>query len=99
MIGGGVEAEVSAAQEALIRVFERILDVAAEADGMGVSPLSMVSVRLLADASQVGSVIGKGGKVVEKIRKETGCKIKVLKAEKLSCAGPTDELVEVKILF
>lgn len=91
-----VEAEVSPAQEALIRVFERILDVAAEADGLGVAPGSMVSIRLLAEASQVGSVIGKGGKVVEKIRKESGCKIRVLAAEKMPCAGPTDEVVEIE---
>ncbi|KAK3016271.1 hypothetical protein RJ639_006102 [Escallonia herrerae] len=71
------EVEVSAAQEALVRVFERILDVAAESDGVSVGPGWMVSCRLLAEISQAGSVIGKGGKVIEKIRKDSGCRLKV----------------------
>lgn len=94
---GGEEVEVSAAQEALLRVFERILDVAAESDGIGVAAGGVVSCRLLVETSQVGSVIGKGGKIVEKIRKYSGCKIKVLSGEKLpACAGPTEELVEIE---
>lgn len=93
-----VEVKVSAAQEAVLRVFERILEVAAEVEG--VPPGGVVSCRLLADTSQVGSVIGKGGKVVEKIRKESGSKIKVLTAEKLpACAATTDEMVEVNLFF
>ncbi|XP_057976486.1 KH domain-containing protein HEN4 [Malania oleifera] len=89
--------EVSAAQEALIRVFERILDVAAETDGDSAPPGGVVSCRLLAEASQAGSVIGKGGKVIENIRKDSGCKIRVLSGEKLpSCAGSNDELVEIE---
>ena len=93
--GSSEEVEASAAQEAVLRVFERILKVAAEVDG--VPPGGVVSCRLLAETSQVGSVIGKGGKVVEKIRRESGSKIKVLTAEKLpTCAASTDEMVEVK---
>lgn len=89
--------EVSAAQEALVRVFERILLVAAEADGGYVAPGGVVSCRLLTDKSVVGSVIGKGGKVIEKIRKDTGCKIRILVDDKLpSCALPTDEMVEIE---
>ncbi|PSS02785.1 KH domain-containing protein [Actinidia chinensis var. chinensis] len=87
------EVEVSAAQEAVVRVFERILDVSAEAGrGLGV-PGGVVSCRLLAVSGHAGSVIGKGGKVVEKIRKDTGCRIRVLSAEKLS---PKDEIVEIE---
>ncbi|KAL6964217.1 hypothetical protein U1Q18_035275 [Sarracenia purpurea var. burkii] len=91
------ETQVSAAQEAVVRVFERILDVAAETDGDSVAPAGVVSCRLLAEGSQVGSVIGKGGKVVEKIRKDTGCKIRVLSSERLpACASPNDEIVEIE---
>ncbi|KAL6347470.1 hypothetical protein AAG906_025992 [Vitis piasezkii] len=93
--GSSEEVEASAAQEAVLRVFERILEVAAEVDG--VPPGGVVSCRLLAETSQVGSVIGKGGKVVEKIRRESGSKIKVLTAEKLpTCAASTDEMVEIE---
>uniref|UniRef100_A0A5B7BJP2 K Homology domain-containing protein n=1 Tax=Davidia involucrata TaxID=16924 RepID=A0A5B7BJP2_DAVIN len=91
------EIEVSAAQEAVIRVFERILDVAAETDGVSVVQSGVVSCRLLAETSQVGSVIGKGGKVIEKIRKDSGCKIRVLNSEKLpACAQSNDEMIEIE---
>lgn len=83
---------VSAAQEAVVRVFERVIELAAESDGLvEMAGGGVASCRLLAETSQVGSVIGQGGKVVEKIRKDTGCKIKVLTSEKL----PSDEMVEV----
>ncbi|XP_022763643.1 KH domain-containing protein HEN4 isoform X7 [Durio zibethinus] len=85
------EIDVSKAQEALVRVFERILEVAAESNG---AALGMVSCRLLAEVKQVGSVIGKGGKVVEKIREDTGTKIRVLTDKLPACAGPTEEIVE-----
>ncbi|KAI3815326.1 hypothetical protein L1987_14989 [Smallanthus sonchifolius] len=89
--------EVSAAQEALIRVFERILFVAAEADGGNLASGGVASCRLLADKSVIGSVIGKRGKVIEKIRKDTGCKIRILVQDRLpSCALPTDEMVEIE---
>lgn len=89
--------EVSAAQEALVRVFERILLVAAEADGGYFAPGGVASCRLLADKSVIGSVIGKGGKVIEKIRKDTRCKVRILVQDKLpSCALPTDEMVEIE---
>lgn len=89
---------VSVAQEALVRVFERILVAAAEADGGG--GVGSVSARLLVDKSVIGSVIGKGGKVIEKIRKDFGCKIRVLVQDKMSsCALPTDEMVEVSRFF
>ncbi|KAH9697224.1 KH domain-containing protein HEN4 [Citrus sinensis] len=84
--------EVSKAQEALIRVFERILEVASETEGV---EMGVVSCRLLAETKQVGSVIGKGGKVVEKIRKESGCKIRVLAENLSACAGPNDEIIEI----
>ncbi|CAI9287011.1 unnamed protein product [Lactuca saligna] len=94
---GSDYSEVSAAQEALVKVFERILLVAAEADGGYFAPGGVASCRLLADKSVIGSVIGKGGKVIEKIRKDTGCRVRILVQDKLpSCALPTDEMVEIE---
>ncbi|XVE66618.1 hypothetical protein DITRI_Ditri08aG0092800 [Diplodiscus trichospermus] len=87
------EIDASKAQEALVKVFERILEVAAESNG---ASLEMVSCRLLAQAKQVGSVIGKGGKIVEKIREDTGTKIRVLTDKLPACAGPTEEIVEIE---
>ncbi|XP_038888005.1 KH domain-containing protein HEN4 [Benincasa hispida] len=93
----GEEVEASKAQEGLLKVFERILEVAAESEGVGVAAeVGVVSCRLLADVAQIGSVIGKGGKVVEKIRKETGCRIRVLTDKLPACAGPSDEMIEIE---
>ncbi|KAE9465284.1 hypothetical protein C3L33_02810, partial [Rhododendron williamsianum] len=42
-----------------------------------------------------GAVIGKKGKVVEKIRKETGCRISVLSSVK---SPHSEEIIEMKTL-
>ncbi|XP_027932391.1 KH domain-containing protein HEN4 [Vigna unguiculata] len=87
--------EVSKAQEALLLVFDRILDVAAETEGVDVGDMLM-SCRLVADAAQAGSVIGKGGRVVERIKKNTGCKIRVLTDDLPLCASSSDEIIEIE---
>ncbi|KAL4303847.1 hypothetical protein GQ457_10G019830 [Hibiscus cannabinus] len=87
------EIEVSRAQEALVKVFERILEVAAESNG---AALGMVSCRLLVEAKQAGGVIGKGGKVVEKIKEDTGTKIRILTDKLPACASATEEIVEIE---
>lgn len=88
--------EVSDAQEGLVRVYERVLNVAAETDGCYFENNGVVSCRLLVDSSLVGFVIGKGGKGVYKIRKDTGCKVIVCGREKLpSCAMANDDMIEV----
>lgn len=89
------DGEVSRAQDALLKVFDRVLDVAAETSGTEVGD-RVVSCRLLADTSQVGAVIGKAGKVVEKIRMDTGCKIRVLNENLPACTNPSDEIIEIE---
>ncbi|CAN4107901.1 unnamed protein product [Withania somnifera] len=91
------EIDVSAAQEALVRVFERVIEVTAENNGVVLGVENVVSCRLLVKGSQVGALMGKGGKVIDTIRKENGCRIKVLTSGKMpSCASPTDEIVEIE---
>ena len=89
---GDGPSEISRAQEALVRVFERVLDVAAESE---VRDGGVVSCRLVAGPPQVGSVIGKGGRVVERIRKETGCKIRALSSNGVRGVFSLDEIIEV----
>lgn len=89
------ETEISKAQEALLRVFERILEVAAESNGVEVG-VGVVSCRLLVETNRVGSIIGKQGKVVESIRKETGTKVRVLVDKLPACANRNDEMLEVR---
>lgn len=88
--------DVSAAQEGVVRVFERAVEVAAEGDAVaGID--GVVSCRLLVHKNQGGAVIGKGGMVVEKIKKDTGCRVKVLTVE--TCfpgSSSMDEIVEVR---
>ncbi|KAJ6691075.1 KH DOMAIN-CONTAINING PROTEIN HEN4 [Salix koriyanagi] len=95
VVFSGIESalEVSKGQEALVRVFERILEVAAESDSV---TDGVVSCRMLAEVSSVGAVIGKGGKVVEKIRKDCGCKIKVLADKLPDCAASNEEIIEIE---
>ncbi|CAN6449545.1 unnamed protein product [Victoria cruziana] len=86
---------ISVAQDALVRVFDRVLEVEDEKPASGGTG-STVTCRLLASTGQVGGVMGKGGKVVAKIRKETGAKIRVLPVEQLpACASPSDELIQI----
>ncbi|GAB2254186.1 hypothetical protein Droror1_Dr00021995 [Drosera rotundifolia] len=85
--GGGDERdvdvyEVSAAQEALIRVYEWVLEVYEEEEMVRVSEeegrggegggLSCCCCMLLAVSEEVKRLIGRGGKRIERIRKESG---------------------------
>ncbi|CAA6672171.1 unnamed protein product [Spirodela intermedia] len=79
--GDGDEEDASPAQRALIRVFERILRVEEEKEK---EIQGLVMCRLLAPSTQVGCVLGKGGKIVEKIRQESGAQIRVLSMEQIS---------------
>lgn len=97
--GDGDWFDVSAAQDGILRVFERVVEVAAEGDAVEKIE-GVVSCRLLAWKNQAGAIIGKGGKIVEKIRKDTGCRIRVLALEKLpSGSMPTEEIVEVRKVY
>ncbi|XP_022636944.1 uncharacterized protein LOC106761301 isoform X1 [Vigna radiata var. radiata] len=55
----------------------------------------LMSCRLVAEAAQAGSVIGKGGRVVQMTKKNTGCKIRVLTDDLPLCASSSDEIIEV----
>lgn len=55
------------------------------------------NLRLLVESSQVDLMIQRGGKVVEKIRKDSCCKIMVLTLDnRASFAAHNDEIVEVR---
>ncbi|KAK7293944.1 hypothetical protein RJT34_16825 [Clitoria ternatea] len=79
----------SAAQAALIRVFERIVD-----EDSGTSN-SSVSCRLVAPTYQVGSVLGRGGKIVEKIRQESGAQVRVLPKDQIPLPPTGDEFIQI----
>ncbi|KAL5078951.1 hypothetical protein RYX36_007372 [Vicia faba] len=95
-VGDG-ELQVSNAQEAVVRVFERIWELETEKGvnsnsnsnnrGMDVEVFG----KLLARSSQVGAVVGKGGKNISTIRNNTGTKIRVCPAP--HSAAKDEELV------
>ncbi|KAL2635219.1 hypothetical protein R1flu_006698 [Riccia fluitans] len=90
---------LSPAQEALFRVHSRIVDSEGsngsdEEDEDG-GP-SLVTTRLLVPNNQIGCLLGKGGKIIEQMRDETGAQIRILPKEQLpGCALPSDELVQI----
>ncbi|KAK1323873.1 KH domain-containing protein [Acorus calamus] len=87
------ELEVSPAQEALIRVFDRVLEVGAEV-GEGANG-GACNCRILAATSQIGLVMGKGGKVIQRIRKESRAKVSVLPPEQSpDWASQSDQVIQ-----
>ncbi|XP_021776249.1 KH domain-containing protein HEN4-like [Chenopodium quinoa] len=85
-----VEFQVSAFQEAAVRVFEKVLEVSGEGN-------AVVICRVLVEANEAGAVIGKGGKTVAKLRRESGAKIRVLVGNKLPPGvSIPDEVVEIE---
>lgn len=96
-----VDEEGSPAQQALVRVFERILKVDEERgeekeEATTAPSQGPVICRLLAPSNQVGCVLGRGGKIVEKIRQETGAQIRVFPRDHIpACAFHGDELIQI----
>ncbi|KAI3803284.1 hypothetical protein L1987_31434 [Smallanthus sonchifolius] len=109
---GSSNCEESPAQKALVRVFERILKVDEErsklskeesenvednsGEGSGGISQGPVVCRLLAASHQIGCVLGRGGKIIEKIRQESGAQVRVLPKDQIpDCAFPGDELIQM----
>ncbi|KAJ0260458.1 RNA-binding KH domain-containing protein [Hirschfeldia incana] len=92
---GWVTCDVSAAQTALIRVLERSWAVLAAKDSGGVveGDDEEAYCGILADRSQIGAVLGLGGKSVEWMRRNSGAMIRVLPPP--SCGTSSDELIQI----
>lgn len=90
--------EVSNAQEAILRVFERVWEMGAEKSASVDKTINgEVWCRMLADTSQIGAVVGKGGKNISTIRNNSGAKIRVLPAP--DCAAKNEELIQVSFHY
>lgn len=57
-----------------------------------------VNIRLLVPSKIIGCIIGKGGSIINEIRKRTKADVRISKGEKPKCADANDELVEVRHL-
>ncbi|KAJ7550304.1 hypothetical protein O6H91_07G094100 [Diphasiastrum complanatum] len=86
------EGSLPSVQEALFKVHARIVDE----ENLSSDGDDTVTARLLVPNSQIGCLLGKGGKVIEQMRSETTAQIRILPKEQLpGCALPTDELVQI----
>nr|XP_023915049.1 KH domain-containing protein HEN4 isoform X1 [Quercus suber] len=83
LLHGGEELRgVSSAQEAMLRVWEAV--ALSEGGAMG----GEVCCRLLAHTSQIGAVMGKGGKNIKRVKSDSGAKfIRILRAHPHSTAN------------
>ncbi|XWS19863.1 hypothetical protein CRYUN_Cryun31cG0053000 [Craigia yunnanensis] len=54
-----------------------------------------VAMRLLVPSKVIGCVIGKGGSIINEIRKRTKADVRISKGEKPKCADANDEFVEL----
>ncbi|XP_048335104.2 KH domain-containing protein HEN4 isoform X1 [Ziziphus jujuba] len=87
--GWSEAAMVSGAQEAVVRVFEKIWNVEAQnelSNGSG-----EVWCRLVAHGSQIRAVMGKGGSNITRMRKESGAKIRIV-------AAPNSEVLNDEVI-
>uniref|UniRef100_A0A7N0T564 K Homology domain-containing protein n=1 Tax=Kalanchoe fedtschenkoi TaxID=63787 RepID=A0A7N0T564_KALFE len=83
--------QVSAVQEALLGVFERMLEVEGQAGGG-----ATVSCRLLADEMQSAILLGKCTRTIFNIFRPAGASFQILSAgENPACASPADRIVNI----
>ncbi|KAJ7551004.1 hypothetical protein O6H91_07G129300 [Diphasiastrum complanatum] len=94
--GNDTEVALSPAQYALLKIHERIVEGDGSFSDEEEEGSRNVTARLLVPNNQIGCLLGKGGKVIEKMRSETAAQIRILPKEQLpGCALPSDELVQI----
>ena len=79
----------SPAQDALIRVHNRIAEV-------GLEPGAAVTARLVVHSQNIGCLLGKGGHIIAEMRRLTGAGIRIFGRDQgLKLNTGNDELVQV----
>lgn len=87
------ECDVSSAQDAMLKVYERLLVVKSQSEGV-TTTLNDVSCSLQAKRSLIPALMGKGGSNITRMRIESGANIKILPLP-FCTAGEDDEIVRV----
>ncbi|KAK4742629.1 hypothetical protein SAY87_000630 [Trapa incisa] len=93
VISGPVHPEdrVSAVQDALLRVQNRILRPASDEKG------NFVVARILVSSNKIGCLIGKGGSIIGEMRRSSGAHIRVLgKDKKPKFVSEDDDVVQIQ---
>ncbi|KAK6152884.1 hypothetical protein DH2020_012523 [Rehmannia glutinosa] len=85
-----------AAQDALLKVHNRIVEEDLDGTKKGNDDETVVSARLLVSNNMVGCLLGRKGDVIQRLRSETGANIRVLPSDHLPvCARRNDLLVQI----
>lgn len=88
----------SPAQQALMKVHDRIVD-GGTLNGNDIveeDPSRIITTRLLVPNSQVGCLLGKGGKIIAQMREESKTQMRILPRDQAPfCSMPSDEIVQV----
>ena len=88
-VGEDETVEVSAAQEAVVRVLERMWEMDEEKDGGDCKGYC----GLLANMSQIGAVVGREGRNIKRMKRASGAHIWILPPP--LCASSEDQLIQV----
>ncbi|KAB5547520.1 hypothetical protein DKX38_010926 [Salix brachista] len=88
-VGEDETVEVSAAQEAVVRVLERMWEMDAQKDGGDCEGYC----GLLANMSQIGAVVGREGRNIKRMKRASGAHIWILPAP--LCASSEDQLIQI----
>lgn len=92
---GNEDEPICPAQDALLRVHSVIVQESSGRDNDG-DKKRQHNARLLVANSQIGSLIGKGGNNIQKLRSESGASIQIPRKDELpGCAFSFDELVQI----
>ncbi|KAJ3694502.1 hypothetical protein LUZ60_009982 [Juncus effusus] len=101
------EREETPAYRALMRVFERVVNLTYDINGEeeeereneereSEDNSTIVSFRMLVLSSQVGSILGKGGVVIKRIMAESGAQIRILSRDLLPfCANTYEDVLQI----
>ncbi|KAG7594862.1 K Homology domain type 1 superfamily [Arabidopsis thaliana x Arabidopsis arenosa] len=97
--GGDDEEAPSSAQMALLRVLERIVfgDDAASVDGDELDKGESESLcRMIVRGNQVDFLMSKGGKMIQKIREDSGAIVRISSTDQIPpCAFPGDVVIQI----
>ncbi|KAJ6739922.1 RNA-BINDING KH DOMAIN-CONTAINING PROTEIN [Salix purpurea] len=88
-VGEDETVEVSAAQEAVVRVLERMWEMDAQKDGGDCEGYC----GLLVNMSQIGAVVGREGRNIKRMKRASGAHIWILPAP--LCASSEDQLIQI----
>ncbi|KAH7445553.1 hypothetical protein KP509_01G014300 [Ceratopteris richardii] len=87
---GAKESYACAAQKALFKIHDKITEPEDDDE-----PPQPVSFRLLVPKDYVGCLLGKGGRIIEQMRKHIGAQIKILPKDQRAPSAPVYDLVQV----